>query len=121
MATVLIVEDNLFLAHELEWVLSDAGHTVIGKAPSFDDVVRIAASQPPEIALVDHRLKGPRDGVSVARHLRSLGTKVIYVTAEADHVRLVNGEAAEILSKPYDTDDLIRAVARVVRSAESHD
>jgi hypothetical protein len=37
------------------------------------------------------------------------------VTAEADHVRLVNGEAAEILSKPYDEKDLIVAVERVGR------
>ena len=121
MAKVLIVEDNYLLAAELEDALVEAGHTVIGKAPSFEDAVRTVASGPPDVALIDHRLKGPKDGIAVARHLRTLGTKVIYVTAEADHVRLVNGEAADIVSKPYTEDELILAVARVVRSAESHE
>jgi DNA-binding response OmpR family regulator len=120
MTTVLIVEDNYVLAAELELALAGAGHTVIGKAPSFEAVVRIVASGAPEVALIDHRLKGPRDGVAVAQHLRKLGTKIIYATAEAQHVRLVNGEAAEILSKPYSEKELICAVARVVKSAEQH-
>ena len=84
MTTVLIVEDDFKLAAELEWALADAGHTVIGKAASFEDMVGIVASQTPEIALDDNWLKGAKDGGSVARHLRSLGTKIIYMTAEAD-------------------------------------
>jgi DNA-binding response OmpR family regulator len=120
MATVLIVEDQVFLAAELESALIEAGHSVIGKAASFDEAVRIAGTMPPEIAVVDHRLKGPHDGVAVAKHLRSLGTTIIYVTAEADHVRLVNDQAADIVSKPYDMDQLVLAVARLVKGAERH-
>jgi DNA-binding response OmpR family regulator len=121
MARVLIVEDDFFLAYELEGALVEAEHTVIGKASSFQDAARIVASELPDVALVDHRLKGPRDGVAVARYLRERGAKVIYVTAEADHVRLVNDQAADIVSKPYNPDELILAIARVVKAAESHE
>ena len=68
MAIVLIVEDQSFLAYELELALVEAGHTVLGKAASFDEAVRMAGSQAPQIALIDHRLKGPKDGVAVAKH-----------------------------------------------------
>jgi hypothetical protein len=82
MATVLIVEDDFVLAYTLDQALTKAGHVVVGRAPRFEDAVEIAAVRPPEIALVDYRLKGPRDGVAVAEHLRKLGTHIIYVTAD---------------------------------------
>lgn len=117
MATVLIVEDDFLLAGALKHVLIDAGHEVVGSAPTFEDAVEIAAAKPPQVALVDFRLRGPRNGVAVAEHLRKLGTHIIYVTSEPDAVRLVDG-LAEIVPKPYDFDTLMRAVADIVQSAE---
>lgn len=117
MATVLIVEDDYFLADELRQSLTEAGHKVVGTAPSFERAAEIAASSPPQVALVDYRLKGSRDGLAVAEHLRKLGTHIIYVTSEPDAVRLADGRA-EIVPKPYDMNELVRAVAHVVQSAE---
>jgi DNA-binding response OmpR family regulator len=117
MATVLIVEDDFFLADELAQSLTEAGHVVPGKAPSFEDAAEIAALSPPQVALVDYRLRGERDGVAVAEHLRKLGTHIIYVTSEPDAIRLVDG-LAEIVPKPYDLNELIRAVDHIVQSAK---
>jgi DNA-binding response OmpR family regulator len=117
MATVLIVEDDFFLADELGQSLTEAGHTVAGKALGFEDAAEIAAASPPQVALVDYRLKGSRDGIAVAEYLRKLGTHIIYVTSEPDAVRLVDG-LAEIVPKPYDMNELVRSVAHVVQSAE---
>jgi CheY-like chemotaxis protein len=84
MASVLVVEDDSILAYVLERVLIQAGHKVVGTAASFAKAVSIAASAPPELALVDFHLSGPENGALVAQHLRQLGTKIIYVTARAD-------------------------------------
>src|SRR5690242_9544487 len=84
---------------------------------SFEIAAEIAASTPPKVALVDYRLRGLRDGIAVAKHLRKLGTHVIYVTSEPDAIRLVDG-LAEIVPKPYDMNELIQAVDHIVRSAE---
>jgi DNA-binding NarL/FixJ family response regulator len=54
------VQDNHFLAAELEAALVEVGHRVIGKAPSFDGALQIVESSVPEVALVDQRLQGPR-------------------------------------------------------------
>jgi DNA-binding NarL/FixJ family response regulator len=55
MAAVLIVEDDFFLASELGQSLTEAGHTVVGEASSFEDAAKIAAASPPQVALVDYR------------------------------------------------------------------
>lgn len=120
MASVLIVEDDSILAYVLERTLAGAGHTVVGTAASLTKAVRIAASVTPELALVDFHLRGPENGALVAQHLRQLGTKIIYVTANADQVRLIDG-VAEVVPKPFDDHVLLKAVERVIASAQSHD
>jgi DNA-binding response OmpR family regulator len=108
------------LAFDLQQVLSRAGHDVVGLAPSFDKALCLAEIAKPHLALVDYRLDGREDGVMVARHLRRRGTKVIYVTASADEVRLIDGKT-EIIPKPFDPDDLLEAIERVITSAQSRD
>jgi two-component system, response regulator PdtaR len=120
MASVLVVEDDAILAYTLERILIEAGHEVVGTAASFARAVSIAGSTPPELALIDFHLSGPEDGTLVARHLRQLGTKIIYVTASADEVRLIDG-TAEIVPKPFENDVLLKAVQRIIASAKSHD
>jgi CheY-like chemotaxis protein len=119
MASVLVVEDDAILAYVLERVLIKAGHKVIGTAGGFSKAVSIATSAPPDLALVDFHLSGPENGALVANHLRELGTKIIYVTANVDEVRLIDGDA-EIVAKPYTDDVLLAAVRRVIAPAQSH-
>jgi CheY-like chemotaxis protein len=120
MASVLVVEDDAILAYALDRILTKAGHEVIGTAASFRKAISIAASAPPDLALVDFHLSGPENGALVAQHLRQLGSKIIFVTASADEVRLIDG-SAEIVPKPFDDDALLKAVQRVIASAKSHD
>ena len=119
LASVLVVEDDYILAYSLQRVLISAGHTVVGIASSFDEAIGIAAAERPQLALVDYKIKGAKDGVEVARHLRELGIKIIYVTGSTDEVRLIDG-VSEVVPKPYDNDDLLRAVERVIASTERH-
>ena len=120
LASVLVVEDDAILAYALEQVLTKAGHRVLGTAASLARAVSIAARAPPQLALVDFHLSGRENGTLVAQHLRPLGTKIIYVTANADEVRLLDG-SAEIVPKPFDDGALLKAVERVIASANSHD
>lgn len=120
MASVLVVEDDALLAYALERTLSRAGHKVVGTAASFARAVSIAASSPPDLALIDFHLRGPENGTLVAHCLRQLGAKIIYVTASADEVRMIDG-STEIVPKPFEDDALLKAVQRVIASAKTHD
>jgi two-component system, response regulator PdtaR len=112
MPTVLIVENDPITAMDEQAVLIQAGHTVIGTVSTYERAVQIASEHRPDVALVDYRLESTRDGVTVARHLRRLGTKVIYVTGFISDVRLVD-PTAEILPKPFSPEALLHAVEQL--------
>ena len=66
---VIIVEDQALLAMELEYVLSEAGHIVVGCAMDMAEAVRLAAETRPDVALVDVNLRDGFSGPTIARQL----------------------------------------------------
>jgi CheY-like chemotaxis protein len=77
---ILIVEDEMFVAMDAEAILTEAGHQVVGIAPSADDAVSSAAHLGPDVVLMDVRLQGQRDGIEAAAEIRSrFGLPVIFV------------------------------------------
>jgi CheY-like chemotaxis protein len=86
---VLIVEDEFFISLDMQNLVQALGHTVVGIAVSTADAVRIAQSERPDVALVDIRLIGPRDGIAAAEEiLRRFGVPSLFVTANTDpHTR----------------------------------
>ena len=63
-ANVLIVEDEFLVALELEDILTDAGHTVVGIVPDQAAIHRL--DKTPEVALVDINLRDGPSGPTIA-------------------------------------------------------
>src|SRR5436309_13418660 len=104
---VLIVEDELFVAMDLEQVLGEAGCEVCGVAASEDRALSIALDTQPEFAVVDiHLAQG--DGRVVARELTDrYGTAVLFATAHCEDLpELARTGALGCITKPYDTADV---------------
>jgi CheY-like chemotaxis protein len=118
MRSVLIVEDEFIIAYAMGTVLEGAGFEVAGLAATFERAAEIAEAKRPDLAVIDFRLQGDKDGVAVARHVRQLGTKVIYVTSNDGSVRRADPDAV-IVPKPWTPDELLRAVARVMEKTPS--
>ena len=111
---VLIVEDDPFIAMDLEGVLSDAGCDVCGVASSEAEALRMGEATRPAFAVVDVRLS-PGDGRVVARELfRQYDTAVLMATA---HTRELDNLAATgalaCLPKPYSADDVPAALRAI--------
>jgi len=113
-ARILIVEDDYFVALDLEHRLMERGFDVIGIAASAEEAFQLAAARKPELAVVDIRLAGPRDGVEVAVELLTeMGVASVFATAHADEHTRKRAERARPLGfvqKPYSSEVLIRAV-----------
>jgi DNA-binding NarL/FixJ family response regulator len=111
---VLIVEDDYLAASEAEAVLNEAGVDVIGIASSADEAIRMAKAERPNLALMDIRLTGARDGVDAAIELfREYGVRSVFATAHHDaFIRSRAQPAAPLgwLAKPYTTNALISVV-----------
>jgi DNA-binding NarL/FixJ family response regulator len=110
----LVIEDDYLVALELEDRLLQAGFEVIGIAGSAEEALEIASSQRPDLAIVDIRLAGLRDGVDAAKELSAdLGVRSIFATAHADSETKRRAEPAKPLGwlqKPYSSEALIALV-----------
>lgn len=97
---VLIVEDEIFVALEIEQIVEDAGFTV--GAIAADREAALSSASDCDIALVDLNLRdgptGPQIGVELAaRH----GIRVIYVTANPAQIGDASVAALGVITKPF--------------------
>jgi two-component system, NtrC family, sensor kinase len=82
---VLIVEDERVVATHVERSLQDAGYVVTGIAANAVEVAQLVAGTPPDVALVDLRLRGGGEGFEIAEWLRvDNDVPVVYMTAHTD-------------------------------------
>ena len=68
-AKILIVEDEILVALDMEMAIEEMGHTPIGIAPDAE-VAATLANEQPDIALVDLNLRDGLTGPQIARHIR---------------------------------------------------
>jgi CheY-like chemotaxis protein len=101
---VLIIEDEPIIAMDIEELVRECGHTVVGVAHTEADAVALALKTRPGLILADINLGMGGDGMSaVARIMRRHEAPVIFVTAYPE--RLLTGEALEpsfVITKPFD-------------------
>ncbi|MBZ6413915.1 MAG: response regulator [Methylobacterium sp.] len=111
---VLIVEDEAFIALELECLIEEAGHVAVGVATRSQEAVALARDLSPDVALVDVHLADGPTGIGVAQDLSARpGTTVLFTTANAKRVPPDFAGAAGIIAKPY-SERVIRAALAYV-------
>jgi len=104
-SNILIVEDELIVALELEDRLRRQGYAIVGTARTAEEALAQSEAAPVDLALVDVRLAGQRDGIDLARDLQARAIPVVFLTAHGDDETLarVNSVGAQgYLLKPFD-------------------
>lgn len=96
------MEDEALLALELESVIEECGHQVVGWAISSEEAIDLAERGGIDLAFVDIHLADGPTGVEVARSLIAQGVRhVVFVTANPKRVPDDFAGAAGVLVKPY--------------------
>lgn len=108
-ATALIVEDEIFVALDLERILTEAGYRV--KAIAADRMTALREADECSFALVDINLRDGPTGPDLARTLiDDHGLKVVFVTANPGQI----GKSCNALGyvrKPFSADAILAAAA----------
>lgn len=109
---LLVVEDELLVALDIESILTEAGMVVVGPAASAAEALELVASTAVDAALLDANLHGePIDDVASA--LVKRGIPFAYVTGYGRE-SLPSGFEAPIIPKPFDAAQLISATRQLL-------
>jgi CheY-like chemotaxis protein len=103
VSKVLIIEDEPIIALDLENLVTELGHEVIGIAATYEQAVSQAHSHKPGLILADINLGDGRSGIdAVSKILDTFDVPVIFVTAYPE--KLLTGERPEptyLIAKPF--------------------
>jgi len=115
---ILIVEDDLLIASEMEAALTEDGFEIAGIASTGKEALQLAHSHSPTLIVMDIRLTGDRDGIETALELFRLhGIRCIFASAYADQeAKRRAAPAAPLgwLQKPYTMASLKATVRAAV-------
>ena len=99
---LLLVEDEPFIALDLQLLSMSAGHEVVGVADSLETALELAASEIPDAALVDINLRDGFSGVQVSRALTGARRCAVgFVTGNAEQIPADFAGALAVLEKPF--------------------
>ncbi len=109
---ILIVEDEALLAMDIEAMVEDAGHKVIGEAASLDEVQDMPGSLNPDLAFVDIQLARGTSGLDVCAVIRERWADAIVVFVTANPLKIPADFAGGhgVIPKPFSRNGLISAM-----------
>ncbi|WP_071834116.1 response regulator [Pararhizobium antarcticum] len=113
---VLIVEDEALIAMNLEEMLSDLGHEVVGQAMRIDTAMELARESEIDFAILDINLAG-KQSFPVADILSERGIPFAFATGNGPEGLVDGYRDFPALQKPYAQEDLERTIARVFRGS----
>lgn len=113
---ILIVEDEMILALELEMRLQSKGFDNIKCAYTGEEAVEFAVTFKPDVILMDIMLRGKINGIEAARLIMQINKiPIIYITGN-DHLKkdkkLLATKPAAILSKPCSDWELFEVIEK---------
>lgn len=113
---VLIIEDEPLISMQLEGLVSDLGHNVIGTAATHSKALEIFSRAPAGLVLADIQLADGSSGIEAVEDLLKIGdVPVIFITAYPE--RLLTGERPEptyLVTKPFREDTVRAAISQAL-------
>jgi PAS domain S-box-containing protein len=107
---ILIVEDDGIIARDIQQTLVRLGYAYPIIVSSGEEAIQRVTEIPPDLVLMDIKLKGPMDGVEAAQQIRArFDIPVIYLTAYADDLTLRRAKVTApfgYVLKPFEEEEL---------------
>jgi CheY-like chemotaxis protein/DNA-directed RNA polymerase specialized sigma24 family protein len=115
-ARVLIIEDEPLIAMDIEAVVQELGHDVIGIAVTRSEAVAMADAHRPGLVLADIQLADNSSGIDAVSDIAASGRlPVVYITAFPE--RLLTGQGVEptfLITKPFQHATVRAAIAQAL-------
>jgi len=116
-ARILIVEDEILVALELQSILHDLGYEALGIAPDLA-TAHSYFDREIDLALVDLNLRDGLTGPQIGATLGSNGVTVLFVTANPRLLGSGIAGAIGVITKPTD-EEMVRSAVTYALSVRS--
>lgn len=117
MKTIAVIDDDIYIGNLLEELLTGAGYGVL-RAYSGTEAVLLLSQRRPDLVLLDLMLPG-LPGEEVLPKIQGIPTIVVSAKVDVgDKVKLLLGGAADYITKPFDTAELLARIAVQLRKAD---
>jgi len=111
---ILIVEDEIIIANDLQYILGNENYEICGIANSYDDAVDLFYLERPQIIICDIYLKGEKTGIDFANKINNLNNiPIIFITAFSSNeliTRVTDMNHISYITKPFTNSQVIAAV-----------
>lgn len=114
--TILVVDDDVEIGNMLQELFAREGYTVL-RAYSGTEALLMLDGRRPDLVLLDLMLPG-LSGEDILPKLRGIPAIVLSAKADiSDKVRLLRDGAADYMTKPFDTKELLARIEVQLRNA----
>ena len=120
MKTIAIIDDDIPIGDMLAEILTQEGYAVL-RAYSGTEALYLLSQNKPDLVLLDLMLPG-LSGEEVLPHIENIPVIVLSAKVDVqDKVNLLLGGAADYMTKPFDTKELLARITVQLRKAEQHE
>ena len=116
---ILIVEDEIIIAKDIQSILKTLGYDASVIASSGEEAIGKTKEIKPDLVLMNIDIKGEMDGIEAAAEIHNLFTiPVVFLTGYMDEERLKRAKATEPFSyviKPFNERELHSTIVRALK------
>ena len=120
---ILIVEDNVIIADDLQFTIENLGHKVVGNVISYHDATIILKNSNVDLVFIDINLSSKETGIDLANLINeSFHVPFIFLTSNSDSgtIELASKtKPAGYLVKPFHQDNLKAAIEIAINNHNS--
>jgi DNA-directed RNA polymerase specialized sigma24 family protein len=113
---VLIIEDEPFIAADIEGLVENLGHRVFGIARTHREAIQLVRAKRPGLILADIQLADGSSGLDAVNELlKSVEVPVVFITAYPE--RFLTGERPEpafLVPKPYQSATVSAVISQAL-------
>jgi len=122
---ILLVEDNLSYALELEMNLKEMGYNMIKTVDNSAEAFEAIFSEEPDLVLMDINIKGSMTGIQVVQKVHTEKIPFVFITANEDEKTYAEAKAAPgvvgYLVKPFNKITLQSTIQFAMKSLVIND
>ncbi len=111
---ILIVEDNVIIADDMQSMLEEIGYEIVDNVIVYEQAEEVLKAKQVDLVLIDIILASDKTGIDLGKHIRDkYNIPFIFVTSNSDRATVESAKTVKpngYLVKPFEQQDLYTSI-----------